>query len=192
MFIFRNLLDLFEWIQSSVSTQGVVPLLTGYWERLLESIQRAPRFLTSVADQLKIHVQQQHFRFISTIAFYSKSKFAHHVLWQSFIVYQKSILVNARKTVNHRICCDFVFDDICAIQMLIVTFQSDYLSLNDDWLECEMTYGDVCSVFLQDFSRILAKIALLILNNASNHETNWIMKIIHCSCTWNVLRNLCN
>lgn len=45
MFIFRNLLDLFEWIQSSVSTQEVVLLLTGYWERLLESIWWAPRFL---------------------------------------------------------------------------------------------------------------------------------------------------
>lgn len=74
MLIFGNLLDLSEWIQSSVSTQEVVPIHTH--SRVIEkgcSNQfNEPRFLTSVADEAWVHVQQQYFRFISTIAFYSK------------------------------------------------------------------------------------------------------------------------
>lgn len=189
MLIFLNLLDLFEWIQSSVSTQDVVPIHTH--SRVIEkgclNQFNERRLLTSGADEPRIHVQQQHFRFISTIAFYSKSEFAHHVLWQSFIVYRQSILVNARKTVNHRICCDSVFGDICVIQILIVTFQSDYLSPDDDWLECEMTYGVICSVFLPNSLRILPKIASMAVNNASNQRTNWVMRWIHCSNAWNYL-----
>lgn len=165
--------------------------LTGYWERLLESIQWTPIFNfcgrwtvdSRTATTFSVHfhncflfkIEIRTSRSLAVIHCLStidtcectKNGKSSNLLWLRLRRYLRNSNINRH----------------VSIWLFITRWWLTWV-WNDLWryLFC----------FSSTFLKNSGKTASLAMNYASNQGTNWVMRWIHCSNAWNYLQNLCS